>query len=336
MDSFLARSNSDKLRIYTEASAKLRLPADYIEKDIWVCWGLRELFALPEWGDKLTFKGGTSLSKGYQLIERFSEDIDVTIGREALGFESDLGKLSKSQRKKALEGLKEKSKKCVEDELLPAFREVVLQKALNATHDAVSMDTNAEDGQTILFKYPSVFGGSGSYVMRTVKLEFGARADTWPVNKPVVSCYLSQIFPKLFQNAKFEVQTLAPERTFWEKVMLLHEWTYMIENGKELRTRQARHYYDIWCLINKGIAEKAAADISLFESIREHRRVFFPATKVDYDLMCAGSLRIVPLDGQRAAWEKDYVQMDEMFFEQPPSFDKLLMAVKDFEDRFNS
>jgi hypothetical protein len=335
MDAFLARPDAEKVRIYIEAQAKLNLPAEYIEKDVWVCWCLRELFTLPGWGDKLTFKGGTSLSKAYQLIDRFSEDIDVTIGRKALGFEDPIEGTSRTQTKKALAGLKEKSVQCVREQLLPAIRESVLRKVPGTTEESVMLDPDAEDGQSILFGYPSVFSNPAGYVKRSVKLEFGARADTWPSKEPQISCYVAQAFPRLFQNAGFAVRTLVAERTFWEKAMLLHEWTYIMENGKELRSRQARHYYDLWCMINKGVGDSAAADLALFESIREHRRVFFESSKVDYDAMRPGSMRIAPLESQRAAWETDYAQMNEMFLGDAPPFADVLETVKSFELRFN-
>jgi predicted nucleotidyltransferase component of viral defense system len=86
MDSFLKQPVQRQRVIYEEAGRRLGLSAGSVEKDLWVCWTLRALFRLPASGPQLTFKGGTSLSKGWNLIDRFSEDIDIVINREFLGF----------------------------------------------------------------------------------------------------------------------------------------------------------------------------------------------------------------------------------------------------------
>ena len=202
------------------------MPPATIEKDFWVCWTLKKLFNLPEWGSHLTFKGGTSLSKGWALIERFSEDIDI---------------------------------------------------------------------------HP----------------------------------YLEDAFPDLIPQSHFSVRTVSRERTFWEKAMLLHEETFRPPDKKR-KARMARHYYDLYCLLDAGVGRKAIGDLELFARIAAHRQVYFHYTWVDYDTLCPGRLKLVPPDDQLAIWKSDYSAMkDEMFFGKTPEFEDLMGTIREFQDEFN-
>lgn len=137
-------------------------------------------------------------------------------------------------------------------------------------------------------------------------------------------------------DAAFEVSSLVPERTFWEKAMLLHEETFRPAD-KPRRERMARHYYDLWCLITRGIANRAAADTALFDRVAEHRQIFFRLGWVDYSTLRRGSLRLTPPDAHRDDWERDYRAMAEpMFYGPHPEFEEILRVVQEFEQRFNA
>ena len=331
MDKFLSFSADRQRRLCEEAQGRLGLVPASIEKDFWVCWTLRELFSLPEWGEQLTFKGGTSLSKGWQLISRFSEDIDVVINREFLGFGGET--LSNKQQKRLL---KECSRRVLE-ELQPALARRLGDVIPGGMTWELVPATEAEDPdqQTLLFRYPSLFRDSITYMNPWVKIELGARSDTEPVEDPILRPYLADAFPDIFGESTFPIRNVAARRTFWEKAMLLHEETFR-PTEKRRKPRLSRHYYDLWCLITKGIAAQAMADHDLFDHCARHRQLFFKQSWVDYGTLHQGSLRLIPLPEQLDEWRRDYAAMrEEMFFDDPPGFDTVLTVVHQFEEEFN-
>jgi hypothetical protein len=173
------------------------------------------------------------------------------------------------------------------------------------------------------------------YLRPVVRIEPGARSDTEPSETPEIRPYLAEALPGEFAGSAFVLRTLAPERTFWEKAMLLHEETY--RTGSEgPRARLARHYYDLWCLIRAGVGERAFQDTALFARVATHRSVFFRRRREAQESLRPGSLRLLPADDQRPAWAEDYEAMREsMFFGAVPTFDEILDVVGAFERRFN-
>lgn len=336
MDEYFALARDEQRGFCELASAQIKLDAPSIEKDFWVCWILRETFALPKTGPHLTFKGGTSLSKGWKLIERFSEDIDVVIAREYLGFGGDKALEiadSKKQREARLEELREACRDHVQNVLHPELRTHLQSRLPSHIEWRLENDPNDPDQQSLLFTYPSVFT-RGAYLNPQVKLEFGARSDTEPSARPMIQPYLADALPGEFKNPSFSVHTVAPERTFWEKAMLLHEENY--SNKPKPNPRMARHYYDVWCLLNAGIGDKAAAISGLFDSVAHHRAIFFRKKKDAQDSLQQGSLAIQPRDDRRAAWQQDYEAMKSaMFFGNTPEFTEILSVISAFESRFN-
>lgn len=336
MNGFLDLSMDRRRAACAEVQARLRLPAVSVEKDFWVCWTLRELFGLPEIGPRLTFKGGTSLSKGWKLIERFSEDIDVVIDKEYLGYGGDASPEAAPSRKKrgqALDALRGASQTLIRDSLAPALRERIEQH-LGGDGWTLEADPADPDGQTLLFRYPAAFE-AGGYVAPVVKIEMGARSDIDPAEAPEIQPYLADVFPDLLGESRFPVRTVAARRTFWEKAMLLHEETYR-PVGKLRGRFMSRHYYDLYCMIGKGVAGQAIADAELFKRTAAHREVYFRYTWMDYGTLRPGAMRLLPLDEQRAGWEEDYAAMrGVMFFGAAPEFVEILRVVGEFQDRFN-
>lgn len=336
MDAFLVLSPDRRRRLCEAAATALGLDAPSVEKDFWVCWVLREMFALPKSGPHLTFKGGTSLSKGWKLIERFSEDIDTVIAREFLGFGGGQGPetaSSSNKRNERLEGLKAASQAYIRDVMRPELTERITKALPAGLNWRVADDPTDRDRQTLLFEYPTVFSGT-PYVQSAVKIELGARSDTEPFATPEIQPYLAEALPGELGPSTFNVRAVAPERTFWEKAMLLHEETFRDGGPK---TRLARHYYDVWCLIRAGVADKALADAGLFERVAAHRAVFFRKKKEVQESLRPGSLRLLPADKHRAAWRHDYDAMREaMFFGETPDFDEILRVVGEFERGFNA
>jgi hypothetical protein len=188
-----------------------------------------------------------------------------------------------------------------------------------------------EDEQSLLFEYPTVFPAD-AYLRPSVKMEFGARSEIDPFERPEIRPYLVQTIPDLAGGA-FHVRALSPKRTFWEKAMLLHEETY--REGQPA-PRLSRHYYDLWCLLRAGVGDEAVADEGLFDRVAEHRRTYFRHGR-GQDQLRRGTLRLMPLRAHVATWQRDYDAMREaMFFGEAPQFIQILEPIEDFETRFNA
>lgn len=338
MNAFIGMSPERRRQVCVEAGARLNLSEVAIEKDFWVCWTLCKLFGLPEIGRHLTFKGGTSLSKGWKLIERFSEDIDVVINRGVLGFDgenSPEAAPSRKQRRNRLDNLRLACQIYVRDVIQPELRAEISAEIDGPGWDLMS-DSSDPDGQTLLFNYPTVFSSGAEYLRRAVKIEMGARSDTEPSAAIMISSYLGETFPQLLGDAEIEVRSVMPRRTFWEKAMLLHEENFRPGNGKRRKEYLARHYYDLFRLIKAGIGDEAIEDPGLFFRVAEHRAVFFRYAWFDYSTLAPGKLRLVPEADQLADWRTDYTNMQrEMFYGETPGFDEVLDVVRQFQDAFN-
>jgi len=338
MDAFLKLPPEERRLAYQQVDDQMHLQAVSVEKDFWVCWTLRELFALPGIGEHLTFKGGTSLSKAWQLIKRFSEDIDLIVDKTVLGFGGEAAPekaASKTKRRERLEALMAACQQWVQQKLQPALA-ARLTAALGNTGWKLEVDPDMADGQCLLFHYPSAFApGSAGYVRPVVKIELGARSDDWPNEQKNIQPYVAELFPKFVPNATFAARVIAAERTFWEKACLLHEETFRPAD-KPRKIRMARHYYDLWCLLRAGVGARALADQALFNRVAEHREIFFRYTWVDYTTHRPGTFRLLPPEHHLDSWRADYQEMlGPMFFGDVPKFDEILAAVGEFEKQFN-
>jgi hypothetical protein len=335
VDAFLHLQDDARLRICEQTAARLGLNPVAIEKDFWACWTLRELCGLAEWGGHFTLKGGTSLSKAWHQIERFSEDLDLVIGRTFLGFGGEAGPEhapTTKQQQKRLKQLKATCQERIRTSLMPALRTRFAAVLPAPLPWKVEEDGADPDHQTLLFHYPAVVA-TGRYVQPVVRLEFGARSDTEPCETPQIQAYVCQEFPDVLGAGTFAVRTVAARRTFWEKALLLHEETFRPQD-KPRKERLARHYYDVFRLIVNGVADDALADAGLFERVLAHRVIFFGWSWVDYNAISPTTLRLVPPDEHLAAWRQDYRAMQgEMFFGEPPTFDEVLRMVSQFEAR---
>lgn len=335
MNNMLGMTNDRRRQVFEQTAARMNLAEIAVEKDFWVCWTLNKLFTLP-CGQHLTFKGGTSLSKVWNLIDRFSEDIDITIHKDALGFGGSNAPHtapSKTQRKKRLDELKSACERYIKDTLLNELSTAIKIDLL--AEESWSLISDPEDNQTLLFQYPSAFPSDAEYLRRWVKIEMGARADVEPAENVVIKPYVAETFPALIPDADVKVRALLPVRTFWEKAMMLHEEGFRPSNKKR-KVSLARHYYDLYRMIIAGVADEAAANLELFQNIAIQREMYFCYGWVDYSTYQPGQLSIVPSEEQLPDWKADYNNMkDEMFFGDVPDFEEILIKVRLFQNNFN-
>ena len=335
MDNFLLLKDEDKKVYFDVAANELDVTPQLIEKDFWVCWILKTLFILPASGKHLTFKGGTSLSKCYNVIKRFSEDVDVSIERSFLSANEPIepdGKQSGKENQRRLARLKQACQEKIADVVIPELENKIKTALSNVGEWQIKLDPDDPDKQTVLFTYPTVVDDdvSGGYVQPVVKIEFGARSDHWPVETMFVNPYVSTAAGKITIEGT-PVRVLGAERTFWEKATILHAISY----GSKLRARMSRHYYDVSEMVSSPIYDKAIKNIDLLVKVAEHKTLFFKDKKARYDLAKPGSLRLMPIEEHLVQLNDDYRQMQEMFFENPPSFDSILEKLKTIEEEIN-
>ena len=336
MNSVIALTLAQRRELFNAAAQKLGFAAPVVEKDFWVCWTLRELFALPGAREHLVFKGGTSLSKVWQAIRRFSEDVDVSLSREWLGFTGPLDPetaATASQRKKRMDALVATCEAKVRDELRPALA-ARMSAALGDSGWKVASDPG--DPQSLIFRYPSAFAeaGEAAYISRSVKIEGGARADVWPTEERSIRPYVAEAFPESMPDAEVSVRALSIERTFWEKATILHAEAHR-RKEKPTPARCSRHYVDLTTLADHESGPRALQRDDLRARVVVHKQVFFADKSASYETAVPGSFRLVPDDYRMPDLERDYRDMREMFFEEPPPWAKVIERLRRLEEEIN-
>ena len=346
MDEFASRSTEDRRAFIEEAASRRDLTPIIIEKDFWVCWTLRRLTTTPVLKDHITFKGGTSLSKAYGIIQRFSEDIDLTIRRDAPLIEkvapSMEDGISGKERERRTKALRAAAQTYVATVAMPALTEAI-EDALGTTEGwSVELDPEDKDVQTLLFNYPrtsgwgnnwgSAWGGEAGtgYIKPRIKLEYGARGEPEPFEERMIMPYLAEEFPDELPDAETLVPTLTVVRTFWEKATLLHA----LHHKGALREGLSRHYYDLVMLDRAGITVEALAQPELLAAVVHNKSLMFADKAASYDTAVIGQLRLFPT-GMTEALASDYNAMADMFMAQPPSLPDLIEVIADLEKRVN-
>jgi nucleotidyltransferase AbiEii toxin of type IV toxin-antitoxin system len=338
MDRFAKLPAADRAVVFGEAASQMGIQAGFVAKDFWVCWTLDKLFALPEVGTHIIFKGGTSLSKVYGIIERFSEDIDVSLSREWLGFGGDQDPEKAPSGKKEKERLEALSNACavkIHDILLPQLRRS-FQAVLGASTESWQLDIDPAEALTVRFFYPGhpdLATETGS-VLPYVKIELGARSDDWPAETHQVRSYAAERVSKAFARPSCEVRVLAMERTFWEKATLLHAEYHRLEDSR-LPKRLSRHLYDVYRYVITGKVEAALTKDDLRQRVVEHKTVFFRSGWAHYETARPGSFHFVPPDWRQTEWRKDYDQMRDMIFGEVPTFPEIIRVLIALEQKIN-
>ncbi|MDB5579054.1 MAG: nucleotidyl transferase AbiEii/AbiGii toxin family protein [Bradyrhizobium sp.] len=349
MDDF-ARLGAGERRVFIEeAAARRDLTTIVIEKDFWVCWTLRRLAAAPDLKGHVTFKGGTSLSKAYGIIQRFSEDIDLTIRRSAplldkLASPMEAG-ISTNERQRRTKALKKAAQEYVATIARPALA-AAIEAELGKEGWSIELDPEDKDSQTLLFNYPRTSGyvagdyfaddyvvdDDAGYIKPRIKLEFGARGDPDPFKDREIQPYLAEEFPDALPDARTLVETLSVERTFWEKATILHA----LHHGGKMRDGLSRHYYDMLMLDRAGITASALAEPTLLQQVVRNKAVMFADASASYATAVPGTLRLTPPEQIQQALASDYAAMADMFMVAPPALAELLKELADLEARINA
>lgn len=324
----------DSKRVAIEQTAlKQGLSKQIIEKDLWVSTILEIIFSLP-FADKLVFKGGTSLSKVWGLIDRFSEDIDLAIDRSIFGLEGDL-------TIRQLKKLRKASSLFVSNEFCQTLTEAVSKYGLDE-YLTIEAQPNGEGDKTypeprkIFIRYKSLFDTELSYVKPQIILETGARSLFEPTQKATVNSMVSEAFPTIHTSVvKAEITTAMASKTFLEKAFLLHE--LFTTNACYRAERKSRHLYDLEKMMDKEFAVNAIKDDELWNTIHHHRDVFTHMHDVDYTPDIRDRIALVPPAEHIQTWANDYADMQSsMIYGDSLSFNELINRMKELEDRFKN
>jgi hypothetical protein len=333
-DSFLLLSADDRREALAVAADRSGRPAHLLEKDAWVVWALATLFGSPI-GDHLIFKGGTSLSKAYGVIRRFSEDVDLTYDIRALapdlvGEGGDALPKTRSEEKRWTSDVRKRLPDWIAGAVQP-----VIAEALAAEAPAAAIRI---EGEKLFIDYEATTSGSG-YVAPSVMLEFGARSTGEPASFREVACDAAGFVDGVgFPTARPRV--MHAERTFWEKATAIHVFC----RQERLRgDRFAGHWHDVVRLDDAGLATVAIADRALAQAVARHKAMFFAEkgadrTAIDYAAAVHGGLQLVPTGAAAVALAEDYVRMvdDGLLLEEAEPFDALMGRCADLAARANA
>jgi hypothetical protein len=316
-------------RIFATTSRRVGLPSVFAaEKDWWAAQTLFALFSM-ECADALLFKGGTSLSKGWQLLQRFSEDIDLAINREFLGFKGEL-------KKADIRKLRRISYQYIKDEFTPALQKRFLDIGFPEVEIIARATVNHDQDPVIIEVYYPKMTEIDTYIKPGVLVEIGCRSMNEPYTLRTVNSLVSQAFPEMaFSEKPALIPVVNPERTFLEKIFLLHE-EFQRPPEKMRVNYLSRHLYDIEILSKTEFAELALRDGDLFASVVNHRRIYSPVSGVDYTKHQPGFIQIIPPKEVLPLWERDYELMRErMIYGKSKSFDVLISGITALQNRIN-
>lgn len=330
---------ADRLELFLATASRLGTPVGNVEKDFWVCWTLDALYhRLPSDRPRLLFKGGTSLSKAYGLIQRFSEDIDVTVFRDDLDEPAtveDLEALSGKKRQAKLDAIRDACRTYVTG----PFRDALAELLADATGSEARIEIDAADpdGQTLLVWYPEVEPRDDAYVRPAVRIESGAKSALDP-NRPVaIRPYVADEAAGLDLTVS-DVTTIEPSRTFWDKIVIAHGLRRWFEHRGVLRQegqRISRHYYDLHELMKSDEVQAAIADQTLAADCVRHARMFFNRPDLDLASAKPGTFAVMPTEEMIEGLRRDYENTVPMVFGEPPSFDSILDSVRRLDAAIN-
>lgn len=336
MHSFARLPVDDRKLAIRNAASKEGLHEAIVEKDFWVCFMLDYLFHKSPWQKRLGFKGGTSLSKAYNAIARFSEDIDLILDWRLLGYGIDepWKERSRTRQAKFNEEANRRTVELLKREFLPRLNADM--EDLTGYGDSVSMledDDNPDCEQTIVFSYPASFR-HGTFAS-SIRLEIGALAAWTPMNPRNIGPIVAAHYPNVFSRASTTIRTTAIERAFWEKATILHREANR-PGRSTMPKRYARHYYDLYCLYGSPYRQAILDSTDLLKIVADFKDRFYYSSWADYETARPGTLKLLPPAHSMDAFRKDYASMRPMIYGEYPEFEKLIEGIGNIQTEINS
>lgn len=323
-------SLKDRAAVFRNTAQKCGMNEAIVEKDFWACWVINYLFQQSQWKRHLAFKGGTSLSKVYGLIERFSEDIDLILDWRILGYTVDEPWKERSKTKQDKFNKETDSRVAVflKNEFLP-------QLSNDFSHiltEPFNLYIDETEPQTVCFAYPQIFEDFS--ILKVIRMEIGALAAWTPTQNLKITSYAAEKYPIIFSDPHSTVLTVAAERTFWEKITILHKEAF--RTNAHVPERYSRHYYDLYCMNSSDVKQNAFANLELLERVVKFKARFYPTNAARYDLAKPGTMRLIPPYDCMIALESDYEHMQNMIYGHKPKFSDIMNCIQLIENEINN
>lgn len=315
--------------LFETASKEMKVSSVIIEKDFWVCVVLNYLLNESKYKDYFIFKGGTSLSKCYDVIKRFSEDIDLILKWDKIGFsDEDVYTVrSKNQDYKFELSMNEKGASFIQSIL----KEDLIDNLAKKIRD-MEILSDENDPMVLYVKYPTIY--RNSYIPSLVKLEIGPVAAKTPTEIKQVEPYCFKCF--YAENKEpFKIEIVSIARTFWEKLLILYaETNRPLE--KKMPARYSRHYYDIYMIYKSDYFPTILKRKELFEEVKAFKSKYYRTSWSNIEGSSLGNIAIVPSKERLKELSADYTDMKEMIFEDKPLFDEIIKGLHELEDKLNN
>lgn len=328
----IARMNeTDRRVLFTRTAETMDLSPVIVEKDFWVCFMLDYLFHDCSYKTAFSFKGGTSLSKSYHVIERFSEDIDLILDWRNLnvGDQEPWNDRSRTKQDIYNKQINHIAAMFYSDELVPA-----MNRELSETLGKGNwMSVDVLDEMVINFYYPQIF--ETGYLRPTIRLEIGPLAEWLPSHETMICPFAAEKYPDLFEQRETSVLTIDVERTFWEKATIMHKIANFPE-GKLLPARYARHMYDIYCMGNSWVKDKAFERKELLEQDVLFKNKFYYSKSAHYETATLKDIMIAPPEMMKKPLREDYLAMKSMIYGEAPEFDDMLRYLETLENEIHN
>lgn len=325
MDKVVKLSAAEREELFSETAKQMGTTNAIAEKDFWVVWVLSKIFKEERLNKVLMFKGGTSLSKVFDLIGRFSEDIDLILDWRVVTQEDPHEERSKNKQNKFNENINDEAKLYIKEVLLPIVSEIL------SPYCSCSIDK--ESDFSINVSYPSTF--NDAYLRPEILLEIGPLASWMPHSDYHISSFAALHFPDLFEEPKCGVTAIEAKRTFWEKATILHHEANRPEKSN-MPLRYSRHYYDLAVMAQEKVKGEALSELSLLESVVQFKQKFYPRGWAKYDEAKVGTLRLLPPEDRLTSLKQDYSAMSHMIFDKKMEFEDIIKILQDLEHEINS
>lgn len=324
-------TNEERQELFQATAIKMGMRPEVVEKDFWVCYMLDHLFHDCEYKDAFVFKGGTSLSKSYHVIERFSEDIDLILDwRNIIKDESNpWDERSKTKQDMYNKQINKEAALFYKDSLVPKLNEELSDKL----GDGRWVEVDADDEMVVNFIYPQIF--DTDYIIPHVRLEIGPLAEWMPSHITSIVSFAAEQYEGLFEQKNTEILTIDAERTFWEKITILHKIANFPDR-KALPHRYARHLYDVYCLGNSEIKKSAFERKELLEKDVAFKQKFYYAKSAHYETATLQTISLIPKDEIMQPLRNDYAAMANMFYGKAPGFDEILSFLSELENEIHN
>lgn len=324
-------SDKEREELFSATAGRIGIRQEAVEKDFWVCYLLDHLFHDCIYKDAFVFKGGTSLSKAYHLISRFSEDIDLILDwRRIIRDDSDPWESrSKSKQDQYNKQINAEAAAFYSSKLVPSLNGELYKKL--GRENMFSVDP--QDAMVVDFTYPKLF--NGEYLRPSVRLEIGPLAEWTPSHIIEIKPFVAEYYPKMFEQAGTEVLTIDAERTFWEKITILHKIANFPE-GKQLPNRYARHLYDVYCMGHTSVKDRAFERKELLSKDILFKQKFYYSKGAHYETATLAEVNLIPRGDILPELRKDYKAMQNMIYGSIPSFEEILDYLQELQGEIHA